>query len=79
MFELEMNNEKELFICGCKGILAYTDEKITLDTGGPEISVRGENISMLSYADGDIYIIGTIMSIEFEQKSEVVRYEKKAG
>lgn len=79
MFGLEMNTKKELYISGCKGILAYTDDKVTLDVDEVEISVYGENISMLSYADGEMYISGNILRIEFEQKSEVIKYAKKAG
>ena len=74
-----MNTKKELYISGCKGILAYTDDKVTLDVDEVEISVYGENISMLSYADGEMYISGNILRIEFEQKSEVIKYAKKAG
>lgn len=79
MFGLEMNTKKELYISGCKGILAYTDDKVALDVDEVEISVYGENISMLSYADGEMYISGNILRIEFEQKSEVIKYAKKAG
>lgn len=79
MFGLEMNTKKELYISGCKGILAYTDDKVALDVDEVEISIYGENISMLSYADGEMYISGNILRIEFEQKSEVIKYAKKAG
>ena len=77
MFGLEMSNKKELYISGCKGILAYTDDRVTLDTDELEISIFGENISMLSYADGEMYINGKFLRIDFEQKGEVIKYARK--
>lgn len=77
MFSLEMNSKNELYVSGCKGILAYSDNSITLDIGGFTLKVSGENISMLSYTNGEMYIDGSIESIEFEQKSEANANEKK--
>lgn len=65
-----MTSESELYISGCKGILACTEDTIILSIEIANITVHGENITMLSYTNGEIYIDGKIRGIEFEYRSE---------
>lgn len=70
MFELEMRSESELYLSGCCGVLAYTDDNITMDFGKFSVCIYGHNLSMLSYVNGEMYIDGGIERLEFEPRIE---------
>lgn len=66
MFNMEMNSKNELYIGDCLGILAYSDDNISLEFEDFSLKVSGSELSMISYANGEMYIEGDILRIEFE-------------
>ncbi len=66
MFNLEMNSEREVYMYECEGILEYSDDSILLDFGDFSVRVSGVNLSMVSYSNGEMYIEGDILRIDFE-------------
>ena len=62
-----MSNKKELYISGCKGILAYTDDRVTLDTDELEISTFGKFLRIEFEQKGEV--------IKYARKDNI----KKAG
>lgn len=66
MFNLEMNSKREIYLFECAGILEYSDDNILLDFGNFSVRVSGVDLSMISYSNGEMYIEGEILRIEFE-------------
>ncbi len=66
MFNLEMNSEREIYLYECAGILEYSDDSILLDFGDFAVRVSGVDLTMISYSNGEMYIEGDILRIEFE-------------
>ena len=66
MFNLEMNSEHEIYLYECLGVLEYSDDSILLDFNEFSVRVSGADLSMISYSNGEMYIEGEILRIEFE-------------
>ncbi len=63
---LEADGNRELFVEGCKGIIAYEEGRIALNTGKLIITVLGSGIEIKAYSDTQTVISGDIMSIGFD-------------
>ncbi|MDD6808383.1 MAG: YabP/YqfC family sporulation protein [Oscillospiraceae bacterium] len=68
MFYLEMENEKQIYLSGCTEINKFNEDCITLASDECILSVSGSNLCATSYANGEIYINGDILRIEFGEK-----------
>ncbi len=66
MFNLEMNSQRELYLFECIGILEYSDDNILIDLGEFSVRISGVDLTMISYSNGEMYIEGEILRIEFE-------------
>ncbi len=66
MFNLEMNSEREIYLYECEGILEYSDDSILLDFCEFAVRISGVELTMISYSNGEMYIEGDILRIEFE-------------
>jgi len=65
MFYLEMENEKSIYISGCKEIKKFTEDNISMLMSDVMVSVSGSNLCTTSYSNGEMYISGDILRIEF--------------
>lgn len=63
---LEADGNRELLIEGCKGIIAYEQGKISLNTGKLVVTVIGDGIEIKVFCDTETVIEGDIMTISFE-------------
>ena len=61
-----MSSKRELYLSNCLGIIGYSDEDIALDFGKFSMKVYGYDLTMVSYINGEMYIEGDILRIEFE-------------
>ena len=62
---LEADGNRELLVEGCKGIIAYEEGKISLNTGRLIITVLGNGIEIKAFSDIQTVISGDIMTISF--------------
>lgn len=62
---IEMYSDRELIADGCKAVCDYETDFIRLDMGNLEMTVRGAELAVESYAYEQIDITGKIISVEF--------------
>jgi hypothetical protein len=74
---LEMRGRNEMVLCGCREILCYSPEMISLNQGGYCILIGGRRLTMSSYSDGRISIRGEIDRIDYCGGGEVEKKEEK--
>ncbi len=62
---LEMRGRNELLLCGCSGILEYSDSRIRIIQGNNDVCLVGRRLTMSSYSNGRIGVCGEIDAIDF--------------
>jgi sporulation protein YqfC len=62
---IEMNGNTELFVEGCRGVIAYGEGEIRLDLGGLVLAVSGADLTMRTLRLEECVITGRIASAEF--------------
>ena len=62
---IEADGNRELLIEGCKGIIAYEEGRISLNTGKLVVTVIGGGIEIKAFSDIQTVISGDIISISF--------------
>ena len=63
---LEADGNRELLVEGCKGIVAYEQGRISINTGKLVVTVLGDGIEIKAFSDTETVIEGDIMNISFE-------------
>ncbi|MGL5972138.1 MAG: YabP/YqfC family sporulation protein [Oscillospiraceae bacterium] len=63
--QIELLNNKEAIIEGCKGILEYDENTIRLNLGKMSVKFMGDNLSVKSMSGDNIILQGVITTIEF--------------
>lgn len=58
---------KEMIVCGCRRILEYGDGEVLLDCHSGNIRVKGWGLRMQRLLNGELGVIGKILSVEFFQ------------
>ncbi|MFQ9985258.1 MAG: YabP/YqfC family sporulation protein [Lachnospiraceae bacterium] len=62
---LRVNGQSEAFIENYKGILEYTQDKITLETKGCRVTILGKNLLVSYYTNDEMKITGQINEIVY--------------
>ena len=65
--DIHMEGTREVSIEGCRGILEYENDIISLRAKDMCITVRGEGLTMRSFFGNHIRIIGRIKSVSYEE------------
>lgn len=65
-FRLELRGRSEMYLCGCKKILKYSEEEMIIRTHGFDLVVQGEGLVCASFHCSGIVIEGNIQSIKLE-------------
>lgn len=65
-FEIKLQNDKELSIEGCKGVLEYNAQNIVLSLGSQRLSICGEHLEILMFNIETALIEGKIARLELE-------------
>ena len=55
---------------GVKGLTKFSGEEIGVHTRYGEVVAQGEGLTIVKYADGDLYIGGKIYSLSLPKKGE---------
>ena len=61
----ELLGNRQFFLEGHEGILAYSDTQIDISTGGSVVRVRGSGLELRSMTDREVRIRGSIDAVEF--------------
>ena len=56
---------------GCKGLIDYRNDRITIDLGNYAVSVFGKELVMETLTKGSMNVIGKIMSVCFDLPGSV--------
>ncbi len=62
---MEVLGDREFFLEGHEGILAYSDEQIDVSTRGAVVRVRGAELALRSMTEHELRIRGRIDAVEF--------------
>lgn len=68
--QMQIIDNKEIFFEGCKGILGYTENQVTVKLSRINVMVTGISLIMENYNSGGLTIRGTLHSIEFVTRGE---------
>ena len=70
-YELQITDNKEIIIDGCREVIVYDDNyiKLQLNCGGVEIF--GMNFSMRNFSDDGVVIKGIIFSINLLREGDI--------
>ena len=63
---LELRFNREILIDGCKGVIDYSDQRISLNAEKGIIIIEGVNLSLQTFEDSYAVIVGTFTNIGFE-------------
>lgn len=61
----ELLGNRQFFLEGHEGILAYSDTQIDISAGGSIVRVRGSDLELRSMTDREVRIRGSIAAVEF--------------
>ena len=70
-FGLSMSGQNELTVRGCRRILSYGADCISLSLGRVVLSVRGTELLCTVFEAGSVTVQGQICQIGFEERSNV--------
>lgn len=62
---LEMRGRNEMFFCGCREILEYSESEIKIETANDIVKITGRRLTMSSFCERRIEIKGEIDTICF--------------
>ncbi len=65
--DIHIEGNREISVEGCRGILEYENDRITLKLKHRNITVTGQRLTMRSFFGSHIRIIGIISSVCFEE------------
>jgi len=68
---LSLEDRKKLVLTGILEVISFDDEKISLNTKLGNLSIKGEGLKMnkLDVQDGEVIIVGTVVSIIYSGKN----------
>ena len=61
---------REVYMTGCREILAYETELVKVNTSLGAVSVTGEGLDIPKYADGEVTVRGSIASVVLSGEGE---------
>ena len=64
---IELFGNKRMIVLDCQYVVDFSDERVVLNLGNMNMSVRGDNLVISSFCYGQTDICGEIVSIEFER------------
>lgn len=67
---IELFGNKRMIVLDCKCVVDFSEERVVLNLGNMNMSVRGDNLVISSFCYGQTDICGEIVSIEFERASQ---------
>ena len=69
-YRIELFENKELTLEGCKTITKYTSEEINVETGGTAVKIHGAKLTMPVLFESTLQVRGIIKSVELCQSEK---------
>ena len=64
---IEIFGNKRMIVLDCQYVVDFSEDRVVLNLGDMNMSVRGDNLMISSFCYGQTDICGEIVSIEFER------------
>ncbi|MBO5410825.1 MAG: YabP/YqfC family sporulation protein [Clostridia bacterium] len=68
---IEMSGNREISIDGCLGVLEYSENAISINTGRLTVKICGAELTVVSMQNGQAAIKGIITCVDFCNREEV--------
>lgn len=65
-WSVTLTDGREAYITGCRSILSYDEESITVDAGETFLKICGTGLDIARYCDREITVRGSIISVTQE-------------
>ncbi|MBE6708010.1 MAG: hypothetical protein E7578_02050 [Ruminococcaceae bacterium] len=65
--DMELRNDKEIFVTGCTGISEYSDNCVIFCGKGMKFICNGTDFELYTFADGRVKLRGTIETVHIER------------
>ena len=69
-FSLSLSGQEELTVQGCRRILTYEKELISLRVGKSTLHIAGDHLLCVAFGAGSVTVRGCIRELRFEKESE---------
>ena len=64
---IELFGNKRMIVLDCQYVVDFSEERVVLNLGNMNMSVKGDNLMISSFCYGQTDICGEIVTIEFER------------
>lgn len=64
-FTVELVENGSLFICGCTGIVSYSETDVRLATRAQTLAVSGTGLSLAWAGEGKLLLTGAVRTVTF--------------
>ena len=65
--KIETKFNKEIIVDGCRGVIDYSDESISINVEKGIVIINGINLTLYSLEEGYVIIRGVILDISFRE------------
>lgn len=62
-WSVTVTDGREAYIAGCRAILSYAPENVTVDVGADILTLHGRKLDISRYTDREIIVRGEIVSV----------------
>lgn len=66
--DIEIRNDRDVFVGGCVGVAEYTRERAVFDGKGMRVTVDGEGLELYTFADGRVRAAGRVTNVRLERR-----------
>ena len=70
-FFIEVEGDRRVVLCGCRGICTYTEEQVSLRAPFGTVSIYGQGLEMGCMTADGATVVGRLQRIEFTHEEEV--------
>lgn len=64
---IELFGNKRMIVFDCQYVVDFSEDRVVLNLGNMNMSVKGDNLMISSFCYGQTDICGEIVTIEFER------------
>ena len=68
-FFMEIEEDRRVVLCGCRGIAVYTEEQVSLHTPFGQVSIFGQGLEMGCMTAEGATVVGRIQRVEFAKEA----------
>ncbi len=65
-WSVTLTDGREAYVTGCRAILSYDENAVTIDAGDTLLEIRGDGLDIVRYCDREITVRGRVVSVGTE-------------